>query len=103
MFPLWLEHALPSIEIGNEYIVGRQRVPIYRQDIKSRRHIPHIGIFDETDSAIAKTTKPHFSLIPASFIHQLRGTGICGYVWFRQVFFAGLPDELMLVTNGPAR
>jgi len=92
-----------SIEIGNEYVVGRQRVPVYRQDIKSRRHIPHIGIFDETDTAIAKTAKPHFSLIPASFIHQLREKGICGYLGFREVFFVGLPDELMLVTNGPPR
>src|SRR5437870_5861210 len=77
-------------------------LPVYRYPLPP--HDVFIANLDRVaERARAKTTKPHFSLIPASFIHQLRGKGICGYVWFRQVFFVGLPDELMLVTNGPPR
>src|SRR5438094_1986892 len=37
-----------SIEVGNEHIVGRQRISICRQNIKCSRHIADHGVFDET-------------------------------------------------------
>src|SRR5207244_12869023 len=73
-----------SIEIGNEYVVGRQRVPIYRQEIKRRRHISHIGLFDEPDTTIAKTTNPHFSLLTASLLPHLGGKASSGPLWLRE-------------------